>query len=334
MLWLNLNQMFPWPESIKQRLCRYLLQHYLGQYFEQKLVLQQLNIDLYNGVVSLNNINLNCLALNEQLKSLNIPFEVISGSVGSIFVYIPWHDLINDNCKLEVKNINVTIRPTTEDFLSDCNSPSTSDMFSSVFLNSMQTSRQIAENCLRDECVRDEGENSIDLDENFSSTNLTGLDALTRTIDSVLARIKINTENIHIRLEHLIERNQTGYSNGVALEFHIKSIKYFDIDTLTNSASNKKAADSKQQQPKENINLPSITNKKFSIDGLTVYCDEFTIKENLLFHEDTPPPMSNLMTTSIYVNENADDQTNINYIYTNPVICATFSGFYFSLSLH
>ena len=202
MFWSNLNQIFPWPESIKQRLCRYLLEHYLGQYFEQKIVLQQLNIDLYNGIVSLNDINLNCSALNEQLKTLNIPFEIINGSVGSIFVNIPWKDLINENCKLEVKNINITLRPLNEDFLqSDCNSPSASDMFSSVFLNSMHTSRQIAENCLRDECSINENDqkSKIDLDENFSTTNLTGLDALTRTIDSVLARIKINTENIHIR---------------------------------------------------------------------------------------------------------------------------------------
>ena len=326
MFWL-----FPWPESIKQRLCRYLLEHYLGQYFEQKLVLQQLNIDLYNGSVTLNNINLNCNALNEQLKSLNLPFEIINGSVGSIFVNVPWHDLINSNCKLEVKNINLTIRPTSEDFLNDWHSPSTSDMFSSVFLNSMQTSRQIAENCLKDECLN---KNKIELDENFSTANLTGLDALTRTIDSVLARIKINTENIHIRLEHIIERNQNGYSNGIALEFHIKSIKYFDIDTLNTNKKTDKPS-SQQSQVNDQINLPSITNKKFCIDGLTVYCDEFTIKENLIFHEDSPPPAAtaNLMTTSIYVNEdenlsslNSDEQINVNYIYTNPIICATFSG--------
>lgn len=325
MFWSNLNQIFPWPESIKQRLCRYLLEHYLGQYFEQKIVLQQLNIDLYNGIVTLNDINLNCNALNEQLKSLNIPFEIINGSVGSIFVNIPWKDLINENCKLEVKNINVTLRPLSEDILSDCNSPSASDMFSSVFLNSMQTSRQIAENCLRDECLHDNDKSKIDLDENFSTTSLTGLDALTRTIDSVLARIKINTENIHIRLEHLIDRNQTGYSNGIALEFHIKSIKYFDIDTL-NTNNNKPDS---SHQTNEHVNLPSITNKKFCIDGLTVYCDEFTIKENLLFHEDSPPPhstSSNLMTNSIYVNQDENLNTGINYIYTNPVICATFSG--------
>ena len=146
-----------------------------------------------------------------------------------------------------------------------------------------------------------------------------------------MARIKINTENIHIRLEHIIERNQNGYSNGIALEFHIKSIKYFDIDTLGDSGANKTKQAADKQQMNDQINVPAITNKKFSIDGLTVYCDEFTIKEEMLFREDSPQP--NFMTNSIYVNEDenlnnlkTDDQMRVNYIYTNPILCATFSG--------
>jgi hypothetical protein len=39
----------PWSESIKKRACRYLLQRYLGQFLEEKLTLDQLTVDLYNG---------------------------------------------------------------------------------------------------------------------------------------------------------------------------------------------------------------------------------------------------------------------------------------------
>lgn len=47
-----------WSESIKKRLCRYLLQRYLGQFLEEKLTLDQLSIDLYNGKCIVNDVSL------------------------------------------------------------------------------------------------------------------------------------------------------------------------------------------------------------------------------------------------------------------------------------
>lgn len=45
----------PWPfsESIKKRACRYLLHRYLGNFLEEKLSLDQLSLDLYQGTGSL-----------------------------------------------------------------------------------------------------------------------------------------------------------------------------------------------------------------------------------------------------------------------------------------
>ena len=61
------------------------------------------------------NLNLDCDALNEQLNSAassstshgpsSMPIEIVSGFVGYISVYIPWHDLFNDYCKLTVKKM-------------------------------------------------------------------------------------------------------------------------------------------------------------------------------------------------------------------------------------
>lgn len=47
---------FPWSESIKKRACRYLLQHYLGDFLKEKLDLDQLTVDLYNGKGTVRNI--------------------------------------------------------------------------------------------------------------------------------------------------------------------------------------------------------------------------------------------------------------------------------------
>lgn len=53
----------PWyiphvPEGIKKRVCIYLLQRYLGQFFEEKLTLDQLSVDLYNGTGTVEDVSL------------------------------------------------------------------------------------------------------------------------------------------------------------------------------------------------------------------------------------------------------------------------------------
>lgn len=53
----------PWyvpyvPEKIKKKVCVYLLQRYLGQFFEEKLTVDQLTVDLYNGTGTVANVSL------------------------------------------------------------------------------------------------------------------------------------------------------------------------------------------------------------------------------------------------------------------------------------
>ena len=182
-----------WPEFLKKRLCRYLLQHYLGHFFKEKISLEQLSIDIYNGTGCVKNLNLDCDALNEQLneasnstsagvpnsgKTSTVPIEIVSGFVGYISVYIPWHDLFNDFCKLTIKNVQITIRvkriksasfgddeahhnqfyeenlldddEESDDMMPNENSNNNS-MFSSMFVDSlMNTSMHIAQECLND----------------------------------------------------------------------------------------------------------------------------------------------------------------------------------------
>lgn len=51
---------FPWSENIKKRSSRYLLQRYLGQFLEEKLTLEQLEVDLYNGTGAVTDLRLDC----------------------------------------------------------------------------------------------------------------------------------------------------------------------------------------------------------------------------------------------------------------------------------
>ncbi len=301
-----------WPDFLKKRLCRYLLQHYLGHFFKEKISLEQLSIDIYNGTGCVKNLNLDCEALNEQLNaaastSMNgngsssgpssIPIEIVSGFVGYISVYIPWHDLFNDYCKLTIKNVQIIIRTkhkkpninqfnkpfgrkfSNSDLLDDggdlleeddsdafFDTNTDSTMFSSMLYDSfMNTSMHIAQECLN-ESSEDEAEENKSLPGGSGSNSLLGLEAFASTIDSILSRIKINLEQIHIRIENLdqtttnvmyggsssnMNLNDLLYSsnvmnsstlfnnkpsNGIALELRIKSIKYFDVDSTTLAA--------------------------------------------------------------------------------------------------
>ncbi len=52
---------FPWSDSIKKRACRYLLQHYMGKFLKEKLSLDQLSVDLYNGKGTIHDVLLDVL---------------------------------------------------------------------------------------------------------------------------------------------------------------------------------------------------------------------------------------------------------------------------------
>ena len=46
----------PWSEHIKKNLCRYLLQRYLGHILKEKLTLEQLHLNLYQGTGTIKDV--------------------------------------------------------------------------------------------------------------------------------------------------------------------------------------------------------------------------------------------------------------------------------------
>lgn len=48
----------PWTDKLKKKVCRYLLQRYLGQFLKDKLRLEQLTVDFYNGTGTISNVTL------------------------------------------------------------------------------------------------------------------------------------------------------------------------------------------------------------------------------------------------------------------------------------
>uniref|UniRef100_A0A672Q8R7 Autophagy related 2A n=1 Tax=Sinocyclocheilus grahami TaxID=75366 RepID=A0A672Q8R7_SINGR len=182
---------FPWSGSIKKRACRYLLQHYLGHFLEERLSLDQLSLDLYNGSGVIREINLDVWAVNELLDSLGAPLEIAEGFVNSIAVTIPWAALVTEHCTLEVTGLQITCRPkyrTSEFWWSSC----------------MTSSMQLAQECLKDPPEASEE----------PPAPLEGLEMFAQTIETVLRRIKVTFLDTIVRVEH----HSLDAETGVALE--------------------------------------------------------------------------------------------------------------------
>ncbi|KAJ8338027.1 hypothetical protein SKAU_G00369930 [Synaphobranchus kaupii] len=197
--------LFPWSGSIKKRACRYLLQHYLGHFLQERLSLEQLSLDLYNGSGVIRDIKLDVWAVNELLESVGAPLEIVDGFVSSIAVTIPWAALVNDHCTLVVTGLQLTCRPKYR----------TSGSWDSQSLAScMTSSMQLAQECLKDPPEASEE----------PPAPLEGLEMFAQTIETVLRRIKVTFLDIIVRIEHQPLDSDTG----IALEVHIKRLDYCD----------------------------------------------------------------------------------------------------------
>nr|XP_057915994.1 autophagy-related protein 2 homolog A isoform X2 [Doryrhamphus excisus] len=197
--------LFPWSGSIKKRACRYLLQHYLGHFLQERLSLDQLGLDLYNGSGVIKEINLDVWAVNELLESLGAPLEIVDGFVSSITVTIPWQALLTDHCTLEVSGLQITCRPKYR---------TGGGWDSQGWSSSMTSSMQLAQECLKDPPEASEE----------PPAPLEGLEMFAQTIETVLRRIKVTLLDTIVRIEHQPPDLETG----VALEVHIKRLEYFD----------------------------------------------------------------------------------------------------------
>ncbi|XP_034454523.1 autophagy-related protein 2 homolog A isoform X1 [Hippoglossus hippoglossus] len=197
--------LFPWSGSIKKRACRYLLQHYLGHFLQERLSLDQLGLDLYNGSGVIKEINLDVWAVNELLESLGAPLEIVDGFVSSIVVTIPWQALLTDHCTLEISGLQITCRPKYR---------TSGGWDSQGWSTSMTSSMQLAQECLKDPPEASEE----------PPAPLEGLEMFAQTIETVLRRIKVTFIDTIVRIEHQPQDLETG----IALEMHIKRLEYFD----------------------------------------------------------------------------------------------------------
>lgn len=242
-----------WSDSIKKRACRYLLQRYGGQFLQEKLTLDQLSVDLYNGKGRITDVWLDVKGLNELGEKFNLPVRFVEGYISTIEVVIPWSKPLTDNSFVEVDGLMLTVQP--KERVDD------SSMFEPMW-GSMMSSMQLAEEYLKQEPLDAEKEAPA------AAEPFTGLEQFAQAIETVFCRIKVRLTNTIVRVEHF---PNSPSKQGIALELRIASMDYFDEES---AEVGEIAGERIAQRVRERF---SVSTKRIILNGTSVFTDEFTL---------------------------------------------------------
>lgn len=238
----------PWlTETIKKRGVRYLLHHYLGQFFEEKLTLEQLSIEIYEGKGSIKDLALDVDGLNEELDF--IPFKFLDGcSIAQISVEVPWSSLAKEACKVELDGAQFVCRlKTSKDGQAHCTESTL--LSKSLMTSSMQMAEDIV--TTEDDDDYDSPNSSFykshhqnhgayekrNSKKDKSKQMFEGLEMFAQLIDSVLRRTKLTARNTLFQIQPQEER--------------IKDLKKKDIGS---SKENIVSTDSESAVDEDNFN--------------------------------------------------------------------------------
>ncbi|XP_040826774.1 autophagy-related protein 2 homolog A isoform X2 [Ochotona curzoniae] len=255
--------LWPWSNCVKERVCRYLLHHYLGHFFQEHLSLDQLSLDLYRGSVALRDIHLETWSVNEVLESMESPLELVEGFVGSIEVAVPWAALLTDHCTVRVAGLQLTLQPRQ--------SPGPVAADSQSWASCMTSSLQLAQECLRDGLP----------EPSEAPQPLEGLEMFAQTIETVLRRIKVTFLDTVVRVEH----SPGDRPRGVAVEVHVQRLEYCD----------EAVRDPSQAPPVDVHQPPAFLHKLLQLAGVRLHLEE------LQSQEDPPEPPVQIGSCSGYM---------------------------------
>ncbi|XP_023297749.2 autophagy-related protein 2 homolog A [Lucilia cuprina] len=270
MSWFNV-----W-DGLKNKTCRYLLQRYLGQFLDEKLNLEQLNIELYNGKATIKNVSLRVEALNELLDAQGWPFEFTDGQIGLLTVSVPWNALMTNDSSIEASDVVLCLRPVKR--AHEGHESMIESMWSSV-----SSSLQLAEECMRQE--EEEEDESECTSRGVATGTIAGLEKFAETIDNVLNRIQAKFSNITLKIEYPCHYRL----RGVALILHLNEL-FYKNETGNEKMPQMSSAESTNTQSEHLNRLPTYAKHSVKLTGVSMFTQENWISESecQVQHEDIP----------------------------------------------
>ncbi|KAI8389478.1 hypothetical protein BD560DRAFT_486118 [Blakeslea trispora] len=218
------------PNNIQKRLYKFVLRRLIGQFLENELDLENFDIGLASGNMELRDLSVNKEFVNKMLA--DTPFMLEEGKITSITACIPWSKLLSADILLEIQGLDLTIKPIK-------NKPKSKDPpidnKSIIEEHIMSSSLHFADDFLRTEIDQTEelhrsmqesygataSEDSIDLDTE-------GLQVLSKVVDKMISRIKIDTVNTVLRIAHSSAVPLSSNQHQYHIELRIPRISYFD----------------------------------------------------------------------------------------------------------
>ncbi|XP_055617380.1 autophagy-related protein 2 homolog B [Toxorhynchites rutilus septentrionalis] len=251
-------------EIVKKKVSRFLLERYLGHYVEDRISVQQLEVEIINGTGTISDVKLSCQALNELCEKQSLGIQVTQGHIGSVSICIPYDSIFTKDSSVELSNLSITIRPKPRD--TDGKS-----MLESMW-SSMSNSIQLAEECMQKEEIP-------------AVSRIEGIEKFAQIIDNVLNRVKARLINTTLRIEYLPPDSDCG----IALIVKIDSIGYNNEAVNDAPKQRQPEADDEQnqqqqQQQQQQANRKSLPSANYdthniSMEGITFYTEEFRIHD-------------------------------------------------------
>ncbi|KAI7888841.1 uncharacterized protein EV154DRAFT_539128 [Mucor mucedo] len=237
--WTN----FSLPNNIQKRLYKFLLRKAIGQFLQNELDLENFDIGLMNGSVELRDLDLNLQTLNKLLN--DTPFILEEGKVACINATIPWTTLWSGDISLKIQGLHLALRPIK-------NKPKMDEI---------------------------EGEQTQELHESIQKSfhtdlqdaDMEGLQVLTKVIDKMLAKIKIDIVDTLIRIRHQSAVPLVPADSPLEREYHldicIPRLSYYDETPEFNSPTTTTAE--QHHMAESSILLPPTNNETIKFITLT-----------------------------------------------------------------
>uniref|UniRef100_A0A914WI11 Autophagy-related protein 2 n=1 Tax=Plectus sambesii TaxID=2011161 RepID=A0A914WI11_9BILA len=272
-----------WSDSVNKRMCRFLIHRYLGHLLKEKLSLEQLSVDVFNGTGTIQEVNVDVEYVNEILETLKVPIRLVDGYIGEITAEVPWAQLLNNSCLMEIKRLEVTIQPLKAVKLADLQPDLVSSMIESV-IGSLASSMELAKSFLNEAQGEEETENEQEEG---------GVEAFAQIIDAIMSRMRLVFTDTVIRLENPPRPDST---LSTAIELQIDKIEFLD-EQLEACEQQGTSKDTITTQPHSLYAVPDL-NKILNLQGVRLYTDAFSLPEASDF-----PSMSgsSQVFTSMYV---------------------------------
>jgi hypothetical protein len=182
-----------------RRLYKFVIKALIGKYLEDELLIDQLSVRSRDGEVILSDISLNCDVLNSEfLDNLHVPFRISKASIKSMKAKLSYTLLLAEGCQFFANGLEIVFEPISQD-----NDQPSRTMAQNQ--DTKQINQQSKTNNSKDKAINEEH-----YDNNYIGDKSNGLEFIARWIDIILASLKLQVDDISIKI---MDKNQSNYIN-------------------------------------------------------------------------------------------------------------------------